>query len=601
MPSHQGLTNNLITLNQIIESLNQAVDMQQALDFALTRLIDLMGLETGWIFLRDESAQNRWAGKGYVLAAYHNLPPAMGINRARAWKGGCECQSLCAKGALEAAYNEVRCSRLRQAPGDRAGLVVHATAPLRSGDEVLGILNVAGPDWDDFSEESLILLANVGSQIGIALERARLFEMVKEQRIHEQAVLLALSNQLLSRPKLDELMAYVAEEVPRLLNVDACALLLPDAADPTNLVFSAACGWRSSPVTARRRVPATLSSGSGWVMINQEPLVVEDFAENDPTPWNAPWFHAEEFRGQATVPLIVDGRSIGALMVNNRTPRQVTDDELSLLRLMANQAAIAIENARLQREELERQRMEDELEVGRQIQLSLLPDEPPEANGWEFATIYQPSREVGGDFYDFFQLAGDPMQLGLVIADVSGKGVPAALFMALSRSIIRTKSMSGRLPAGVLKRANTLIYKDTRSRLFLTAFYATLDLRTGWLAYASAGHNWPMLLRAESGQVCDLAAQGTIMGAFEQIELEEKEIDVSAGDILVFYTDGVTEAMNAQLELFGEERLRRVIAAHKTASAQQMLDAIVNEIAKFTGDTPQADDVTIFVIKRQVS
>jgi sigma-B regulation protein RsbU (phosphoserine phosphatase) len=572
--------------------------VRQALDFALTRLVDLMGLETGWIFLRDENSLNRWAGKGYVLAAHHNLPPALGVNRARAWKGNCECQGLCAKGKLTADYNEVRCSRLANAPGDRNDLVVHASAPLRSGESILGILNVAGPDWESFSEEALVLLANVGSQMGIALERTRLFEMVKEQRIHEQAVLLQLSQQLLGHRRLEEVMRYVVETVPRLLNIDACAILLHDRGHPDDLVFSAASGWNSDPVATARRVPASERSGSGWVMINQEPLIIEDLEIYDPTAWNAPWFFAEEFRSQATVPLIVEGRSIGTLAVHNREPRNLDDDELSLLQLMANQAAIAIENGRLQREEMERQRMEDELAVGRQIQLSLLPDGHPEADGWEFASIYQPSQEVGGDFYDFFQLVGNPRQLGIVIADVSGKGVPAALFMALSRSIIRTKSMSGRLPAGVLRRANTLIYKDTRSHLFLTAFYAIVDLDTGWLAYASAGHNWPLLLHAATGEVSELVAPGTIMGAFEQIQLEEQEADIASRDILVLYTDGVTEAMNQQEELFGEERLKSAIAANRDASAQEMLEAIVTAVNDFTGDMPQADDLTIFIVKR---
>lgn len=596
--THKLLTQNLITLNQIVESLNRAVDVRQALDFALVRLIDLMGLETGWIFLRDETAQNRWAGKGYVLAAYHNLPPAMGVNRARAWKGGCDCQAFCARGELTAAFNEVHCSRLQNAPGERHELAVHASAPLRAGDEILGILNVAAPDWESFSEEALILLANVGSQIGIALERARLFEMLKEQRIHEQAVLLDLSNQLLSRPKLEELMAYLVEEVPRLLGVDACAILLPDEDDPSQLVFSAASGWIDNPVTSQRCVPASERSGSGWVMLNQEPLLIEDFENGDPTPWNAPWFYNEGFRGQTVVPLIVESRSIGTLIINSRTPRRLSDDELNLLQLMANQAAIAIENARLHQEEIKRQRMEDELAVGQQIQLSLLPNGHPEADGWDFASIYQPSQLVGGDFYDFFQLAGDPNQLGLVIADVSGKGVPAALFMALSRSIIRTKSMSGRHPAGVLRRANTLIYKDTRSKLFLTAFYATLDLQSGWMAYSNAGHNYPMWLRAETGKVTELVARGTIMGAFEQIDLEESEIDIAPGDMIIFYTDGVTEAMNAKEELFGEERLQSVIEARPHAGAQEMLDAIVAAVNEYTDETPQADDFTIFIVKR---
>lgn len=595
---HQDLSKNLVTLNQIFESLNQAVDVRQTLDFALTRLIELMGLETGWIFLKDPSSQNRWAGKGYTLAAYHNLPPAMGVRRARAWKGNCECQTLCQKGKLTGAYNQVQCSRLRNAPGDRRELTVHATAPLRSGDNVLGILNVAAPDWDYFSEEALVLLANVGSQMGIALERAYLFDLIQEQRIHEQAVLLELSNQLLGRPDLDDLMNYVAAEIPRLLGVDACALLLPGE-DPAFLDFRAASGWLTDPVAAGRRVPADARSGSGQAMLTQEPLLIEDLVTDDPTPWSAEWLRAEGFRGHTVMPLLVEGHAIGTIIINTREPRLFNENDLRFLRLMANQAAIAIEKARLQRQEIQRQRLEDELSVGQQIQLSLLPEECPMIEGWDIAAAYKPARLVGGDFYDFFDLEDDSEQLGLVIADVAGKGVPAALFMALSRSLIRTVAMSGRQPADVLARSNRLIYNDTRSKLFLTAFYAKLNLRTGQMAYANAGHNWPLWIHAQTGQVTLLKAKGIVLGAFEEVDMEQKEMQLAPGDLIIFYTDGITEAMNAEHQLFGMDRLETLVMSNPQARSQQVIDTVVEAVEEFTGGTPQSDDFTLLVIKWQ--
>lgn len=598
MSDHQLLIKNLTTLNQIVEMLNRAVDVRQTLDFALARLIELMGLETGWIFLVDPTSQNRWAGRGYVLAAHHNLPPAMGVNRARAWKGDCDCQMLCQKGELVNAYNQVYCSRLRNAPGDRRELAVHASAPLRSGDQIFGILNVAAPDWESFSEEALVLLANVGSQMGIALERARLFDLLQEQRIHEQGALLELSNQLLGRSNLNDLMSFLVTSVPRLVNVDACAILLPGE-DPEYMDFRAASGWQDDPVVARRRVPANRRSGSGLVMQTGEPLIIYDIQVEDPTSWSAPWLVAEAFRGHAVIPLLVEGQAIGVLMIDRRDPLELANGDLRFLRLMANQVAIAIEKVRLQEEEIQRQRLEDELSLGQQIQLGLLPESYPEAEGWEFAAYYLPARLVGGDFYDFFELAGDPDQLGLVIADVAGKGVPAALFMALSRSIIRTVSMSGIHPAKGLERANRLIYKDTRSKLFLTAFYATLDLRTGRLAYTNAGHNRPVWVQAATGAIQELIARGTVMGVFNEITLEEHEINIAPGDMLIFYTDGVTESINEHEQLFGEARLREAIAASLGRGAQQVLDGIVQATMAFIGDMPQWDDITLFVVKRQ--
>jgi sigma-B regulation protein RsbU (phosphoserine phosphatase) len=422
--------------------------------------------------------------------------------------------------------------------------------------------------------------------------------MLQEKRIYEQAVLLDFSNQLLSRSKLADLMSYLAEEIPSLLGYDSCSILLVDD-DSKYLCFWAASGWYNDPVGSNRRVPADNRTLSGRSMLSQEPIVVEDLDADGVAVWTAPWLYAEKFRGMAVVPLIAEGHSIGSLVINHRQPRCLNEAELSLFRLMANQAAIAIEKARLHEEEIKRQRLEDEMNVGHQIQLGLLPETCPVIEGWEFAAFYRPARQVGGDFYDFFELAGDPMQLGLVIADVAGKGVPAALFMALSRSLIRTKSMSGRLPAGVLSRANRLIYNDSRSKLFLTAFYATLDLRTGWLAYANAGHNRPLWVHGETGEIEELRAQGTVLGIFEHIELEQREAFIDPGDLIVLFTDGVTESMNEKDQLFGLDRLYTLVKANYRASPQEVIDAIVATVLDFTGGTPQADDLTLFVVKRK--
>jgi len=590
------LPEDLITLNQIVETLNRAVDVRGALDSALARLVELMGLEAGWIFEKAPTAQDGGEeAEGYVLAAHHNLPPALAD--AGVWASGCKCQSLCDQGRLTEAYNEVRCSRLGGVSGDRRGLTVHASVPLRSGDRILGILNLFGPDWASFSPRALALLTNVGNQMGIALERARLFDLLKEQRIHEQAALLDLSNQLLRRLDLDDVTGYLVEEARRLLQADACALLLPGEGQG-QLVFRAASGWRSDPVGRRCQMSTDEHSGPGLVMRTRQPLLVEDIEASDPGAWGADWVLAEGFRGHAVVPLVVDGRSIGVLMIDTRRPRLLNEDEVRFLRLMANQAAIAIEKARLHREEIERQRLEQELAIGRQIQLGLLPKESPVVPGWEFAAVYQAARQVGGDFYDFLELPGKPGQLGLVIADVADKGVPAALMMALSRTMVRTAAADGRSPSAALGLANELILKHSQTDLFVTAFYATLDTDTGRLTYANAGHNRPLWLQSSSGEIQELAARGIVLGILENIELEEQEIDVAPGDVLVFYTDGVTEAMDNDGQQFGKERLQAVVAVTPDASAQQILSGVVDAVKAFTDDAPQSDDLTLLVVKR---
>jgi sigma-B regulation protein RsbU (phosphoserine phosphatase) len=311
------------------------------------------------------------------------------------------------------------------------------------------------------------------------------------------------------------------------------------------------------------------------------------------------------------VPLIAAGRSIGALVVDSRQERHFAEHEVRFLQLMANQAAIAIERARLLQEEIQRQRLAEELDVAREIQLSLLPMAPPAVPGWQIVAVYQAAHQVGGDFYDFFEVpltrAGEPTPmakieagdwLGMIIADVADKGVPAALFMAVGRTLIRTTAMSGRTPAAALARSNELIFKDTQTDLFLSVFYAAIETRSGRMRFADGGHNRPLWWRAGQGKLEELAADGIVLGVLEEIHLEEREEFIEPGDFLVFFTDGVTEAMDLAHNEFGAERLRAAATANPTATAHDILWNIVDAVNTFTRHAPQSDDFTLFVVKR---
>jgi sigma-B regulation protein RsbU (phosphoserine phosphatase) len=299
-------------------------------------------------------------------------------------------------------------------------------------------------------------------------------------------------------------------------------------------------------------------------------------------------------------PIKTQEKVLGVVLLGRLSGQPVfTASDEKLVMALAGQAAIAIERTRLYQQEIQRQRLEKELAVGRQIQLSLLPASHPELPGWEFTAIYQAARQVGGDPYDFLELADESPQLGLLIADVTGKGVPAALFMAFSRAIIRAQATASRNPATVLERANRLIVHDNRSKLFLSAFYCRLDIHSGRLIYANAGHNRPLWLRSVTDECHELAARGVVLGALKDIPLEERQIEVAPGDLLIFYTDGVTEAMNAAGQLFGEERLQAIIRANAGASAEQVCQAVLQALENFTRDTSPSDDITLLVVKRQ--
>lgn len=243
----------------------------------------------------------------------------------------------------------------------------------------------------------------------------------------------------------------------------------------------------------------------------------------------------------------------------------------------------------------EQERLLKELEIASGIQKNILPTTAPEINGIELAAINIPAREVGGDFYDYVPVEKD--RWGLTIADVSGKGMPAAIFMGLSRTIVRASTTGTLSVKNAIKHANELICRDSRSGMFVTLFYAILDSTTMKLTYVNAGHNPPLLFRPGYDHTIPLEAKGIPLGVTEDIDIEEKQIDLLREDILVLYTDGITEAVNENEEEFGSERLKKIIRENISFSAQEMIDALKEEITTFAGKQPQFDDITLMVMK----
>ncbi|WP_424353988.1 SpoIIE family protein phosphatase [Methanobacterium sp. MBAC-LM] len=243
----------------------------------------------------------------------------------------------------------------------------------------------------------------------------------------------------------------------------------------------------------------------------------------------------------------------------------------------------------------ELQRKKYELEIAHEIQESFLPQEMPNLDGYDIFAINLPAKEVGGDFYDFIPISKD--KIGVTIADVSGKSVPAALFMAVSRTILRAKAMGNSNAAEVIKDANKLIAEDSDTGMFVTLFYAILDLKNKTMEYVNAGHNNPVLFIRKTETMECLNAKGIALGAIDTIELEEKQIDLESGDVIVFYTDGVTEAMNDKEEFFGQKRLYKLIRSYYNLSAEDIVNKIKEEVISFSQNQSQFDDITLMVIK----
>ena len=332
---------------------------------------------------------------------------------------------------------------------------------------------------------------------------------------------------------------------------------------------------------------------------------------------------------ERALPLLLSAsESVGVVTLVDQTdgvePGAQRERDLRLLGYLS-QAARAIEEVHTRRDQLlriaklERERTVQELRLAREIQVSFLPERCPSRRGWEISADWRAAREVGGDFYDFIPL--DSEHLGLVIADVSDKGMPAALFMSLCRTLVRVSAGTIHSPAQALQRVNELLMAESRSGMFLTVFYGVLNWREGQLTYANAGHNPPILwrcqgheavasrttgggasqsLRSGEGDVVPLAAKGIVLGVIDDVELEQRQVSIFPGDILILYTDGVTEPINAREEEFGEERLVEVVAANCNKPCRQIVEAIYAAVSDFVGDQAAFDDYTLVAAKRSV-
>lgn len=348
-----------------------------------------------------------------------------------------------------------------------------------------------------------------------------------------------------------------------------------------------------------KRGELRLEQGKGlasWVVENKKPLLVNDVDTKELL--SNPIYEDCGFKIKSIlcVPLLVKDRVIGVIQIcNKRKDGLFSSEDQHLLVSFAVHAAIAIENAKLYQEVAEKERMKKELEIAHRLQTSLLPDNPPQVKGYQIAAMSVPAKEVGGDFYDFIDVADN--KIGLVIGDVAGKGLPAALFMALSRSFLRAQAIGNLEAKTVMERTNRLIANDAREGMFVTAFYAILDIPGKVLKLSNAGHNPPFLFHSSMGECEDLKVEGIALGVFDEAQFQQKEIILRKDDIVVFYTDGVVEAIDKNNQQFGVERLIKIFKDNPHLQVSQLIKSIKKKVKEFTEGQPQFDDFTLMLIK----
>ncbi|MDT8305206.1 MAG: SpoIIE family protein phosphatase [Anaerolineae bacterium] len=474
--------------------------------------------------------------------------------------------------------------------------------PLIAKGHILGVMVVDEPAKPDvvlrgfIGEETLTrqdeLLRSIANQTAQAIESEQL-HLAQQEEAWVNTALLQVAEAVNSLIDLNEILNTIVRFIPMLVGVESCLIL---TWDEENDVFHAGPSYGLDEMgqgllESFEITPAELPQ---LELERHHPLTPSAVVYRVTLPaWLSDLLNT---RTAHALPLYARNRLVGALVVGPSTSkRPLIGRRLNILTGIAQQAAIAVVNDQLYREAAERSRLEQELDVARQIQASFIPPGSPAIPGCSVASFWQAARQVSGDFYDFLELAPD--RWGIVVADVADKGVPAALFMALSRTVLRTIAFNRRDPGTTLERANSIIWNDTTSDLFVTAFYANWEPHKARLSYANAGHNPPLVMR-RSGETLLLRGDGIALGVLDRVKIEQRELILEPGDTVIFYTDGVTEATNEDYDEFGLERLRMAAATAQDHDAAGIVRAITAAISDFAGDTPQFDDVTLVVMKR---
>ena len=474
-------------------------------------------------------------------------------------------------------------------PVDHSAIV----APLRVQNRMLGLLTLTHSQSGRYGAEAMAITTAFANQAAIAIENARLFRVAQAEAEISTALLKVVEADQ-SFSELDQVLAAIVQIPSLIAEVDRCAIWLkqtsalfePQAAhgfDPATLEFFYQYPILSHKVKAARRLDQT-----------RAPVVIVD-APND---YRLP---TEMVSGLALhtlllLPLIAHGDMLGIMLATLTSPAAIREESIRLITGIGHQAAVTIESKYLYDQKAQQERLAHELALAHDIQANLIPSHLPAPPGWEVAAFWRSAQEVGGDFYDFIEVT--PHQLGLVIADVAGKGMPAALYMALTRSLLRAIAPGQTDPKAVLTRTNQLLVHDTQRGMFVSLFYAILGTQTGTLTYANAGHNPPLLIRAD-GQTEALRLPGLVLGVQPEIEPEVDQRYLAQGDGVVFYTDGVTEVFDASSAAFGEERLKTILQENWDQGPEILVERVRQAVNAFSATALPTDDFTLLVIRRK--
>lgn len=472
-------------------------------------------------------------------------------------------------------------------PGAEAELVV----PLRRKGRVIGALNLLSGAGGRFTETDEAVLRQFAAHVAVAIENAQLFEHERDYTSTLET-LSEIAREFGSILNLDELLTRIANLTRRVIDYRTFGILLLNP-ETSELEMKVAVRYGDKVRVPRVKLGHGLV---GYAAMHREPVVVPD-VNADPRYIRI----VEDARSELAIPLLVQERCIGVFDLESPELDAFTKSHVQILTLLASQAAVAIENARLYETiRANEVRLEKEIKFAQRVQAALLPSElPKHPEGVDLAARFEPARELGGDLYDF--LSPEPNCLVVAVGDVSGKGVPAALYGAVAGELVRSRTFRRRDaperfgPSGVLASMNTILCERQLEEYYCTLCYALFDFKRRTVAMANSGLPYP--IRRTGGRVERVELPGVPLGSFLGSTYDEVAFELASGDLFVFCSDGVFEANDAEGREFGAARLLEVIGDRGERSARETVDAIFDAVRAFRGDTPPNDDMTAVAIK----
>jgi sigma-B regulation protein RsbU (phosphoserine phosphatase) len=465
-------------------------------------------------------------------------------------------------------------------------------------------------DDNILSDETMMIIQGVAQLTATATENIRLSD-ARQEEAYISTILLQVAQEVVSKNDLSEVLESIVHLLPLIVGVDTCMVYTIDMNSKKVIPSHYYSDSQPSIFTGtNEEISYDLDDFPliDELIVSKKPILHPMATALNPDDWDLiiPGENSssidENLNAQSglliSIPLVVNNEVFGVLVTHEKSFNPNRKRRFELINGIAQQATLAIQNDLYTKNQIANERLNREFQLAREIQRTFLPESLPQIDGYECDVTWQTARQVGGDFYDVFQV--DETHFGLVIADVSDKGLAASLYMAVTRTLLRGVALENNSTARSLEKLNDLILSNSQRGLFVTIFYGVLDIESGLLRYTNAGHNHPYLIQFQAKQLIELKQSGIAIGAMPEIHLQENELEMGEGDYLILHTDGVTETFDPKGSMFGENRYKKILQRNIGLTTLDLLKLIDKQLYEFRKSFDLGDDTTLVAIRRKI-